>query len=53
MLPLWNAAADPEAQKRVSENQPAILNWPSPFGLFSVDVSGQSMDLDNISSQTA
>ncbi|KAJ1037708.1 hypothetical protein NDA11_001001 [Ustilago hordei] len=52
LLPLWNAGVHPEAQKRVNEGQPAIVDWPSPYGPAIEYNAVQHMELDYVQSVT-
>ena len=48
LLPLWNAGVHPEAQERVNEGQPAIVDWPSPYGPATEYDAVQPMELDPV-----
>ncbi|KAJ1018648.1 hypothetical protein NDA13_006338 [Ustilago tritici] len=48
LLPLWNAGVHPEEQERVNEGQPAVVNWPSPYGPATEYDAVQPMELDPV-----
>ncbi|SPC65786.1 uncharacterized protein UHOD_11636 [Ustilago sp. UG-2017b] len=48
LLPLWNAGVHPEEQERVNEGQPAVVDWPSPYGPATEYDAVQPMELDPV-----
>ncbi|SAM85306.1 uncharacterized protein UBRO_07450 [Ustilago bromivora] len=48
LLPLWNAGVHPEEQERVNEGQPAVVDWPSPYGPAPEYDAVQPMELDPV-----
>lgn len=47
-----DAGVHPEAQERVNEGQPAIADWPSPYGPAIEYNAVQHMELDSVQSVT-
>ncbi|KAJ1032117.1 hypothetical protein NDA13_002491 [Ustilago tritici] len=52
LMPLWNAGVHPEVQEHVNEGQPAIVDWPSPYGPAIEYNAVQHMELDSVQSVT-
>ncbi|KAJ1024539.1 hypothetical protein NDA13_004470 [Ustilago tritici] len=48
LLPLWNAGVHPEEQERVNEGQPAVVDWPSPYGPATEYDAVQPIELDPV-----
>ncbi|KAJ1578850.1 hypothetical protein NDA14_005308 [Ustilago hordei] len=48
LLPLWNAGVHPEEQEHVNEGQPAVVDWPSPYGPATEYDAVQPMELDTV-----
>ncbi|SOV05164.1 uncharacterized protein UDID_17853 [Ustilago sp. UG-2017a] len=48
LLPLWNAGVHPEKQERVNEGQPAVVDWPSPYGPATEYDAVQPIELDPV-----
>ncbi|SOV08629.1 uncharacterized protein UDID_17676 [Ustilago sp. UG-2017a] len=48
LLPLWNAGVHPEEQECVNEGQPAVVDWPSPYGPATEYDAVQPMELDPV-----